>query len=70
MILVYTKLIKNEWVCFATFDNYDYSYASETEQEAKDKMKERLKKSDLLEHARFVPDQVQDVPQQTKPSKP
>lgn len=70
MIQVHTKLVRKKWFCFATFDGQDYSYTSSEKEKAVDKMKERLRKSGLLEHALWMKEEViQPAPMQ-KQSEP
>lgn len=68
MIHIHTKKIKKRWFCFSTFDGYDYSYEGKTKDEAQQKIRNRLIKSDLLEHAKFLPEEEIHVPaQEMKP---
>lgn len=67
MIPIHTKLLRKKWFCFSTFDGYDYSYTGSTKEEAQDKMKNRLSKSDLLEHALWMEEEIiQPEPQAPK----
>lgn len=66
MIHVHTKKIKKKWFCFSTFDGYDYSYTGSTKEQVQEKMRKRLIKSDLLEHAKFLPEEEIQPPPQEK----
>jgi hypothetical protein len=58
MIPIHTKKIRKKWFCFSTFDGYDYSYTGKTKEGVQDKMKKRLKKSNLEGHALFLSDEI------------
>ena len=68
MIPIHTVQIRKKWFCFSTFDGYDYSYTGSTKEKAQDKMKKRLTKSSLLDHANWLKDETVKQPEPQKKS--
>lgn len=66
MIPIYTKLVLKKWFCFGTFDGTDYSYTGRTKMQAQEKMKKRLEKSELTEHANWMKEESIQPPMEMK----